>query len=218
MNLDELENYLSLSAVIPVIVIEDAENAVPLAAALIEGGISIIEITLRSDCALNAIEQIRKNIPNMCVGAGTVNNVDAIEKSVAAGAQFLVCPGVTKPLLDAAKYHSIPLLPGAATPTEAMQLQLQGYNLIKFFPAEAAGGVDMLKSLAGPLPDIKFCPTGGINNSNFNQYLTIKNVICVGSSWVADKDLINTKNWPEVTRRAREVSNLTTHRGPKNET
>ena len=208
MHTSKLKEYLSISSVIPVVVIDNIEDALPLASALVEGGVKVIEITLRTDCALNAIKLITEKIPDICVGAGTVNSVAAIQDSIKSGAKFLVSPGATKTLLDAAHYHDIPLLPGAVTPSEAMNLKEQGYQFLKFFPAEAAGGTQMLKSIAGPLPDITFCPTGGINNENMKDYLKIKNVICVGSSWIAESDLIKTQNWSEITRRAREVSQL----------
>ena len=205
MNNKKLEEFLAISPVVPVVVIDDAEDALPLAKALLEGGIRIIEITLRTSAALDAIKIIANELPEICVGAGTVNSVNAIQNAANAGAKFLVSPGATKTLLDSAHYHDVPLLPGAITPSEAMTLQEQGYTILKFFPAEAAGGTKMLKSLSGPLPDIKFCPTGGINASNIKEYLTIKNVICAGSSWITESDLIKNKNWSEITRRAREV-------------
>ncbi len=208
MNNSKLEAFLSISPVIPVVVIDEVSDALPLAEALLEGGIGIIEITLRTSAALDSIKIISDELPEICVGAGTVNSVNAIQSAANAGAKFLVSPGATKTLLDAARYHDIPLLPGAITPSEAMILQENGYTFLKFFPAEAAGGTKMLSSLAGPLPDIKFCPTGGINSSNIREYLTIKNVVCAGSSWITESDLIKNKNWTEITRRAREVITL----------
>ena len=201
-----IQKYLTMSPVIPVIVLHNIEDALPLAKALVKGNINIVEITLRTRPALDAISAIRQTIPEMIVGAGTVNSVDLIQKSVEAGSQLLVCPGVTKPLLDAAQYYDTPLLPGAITPSEAMQLFEQGYTHLKFFPAEAAGGTRMLKAMQGPLPDLKFCPTGGITEKNIDEYLSLENVICVGSSWVASEDLIANNNWQEITRRAKIAS------------
>ena len=208
MGNSDLLQYLSISPVIPVVVLNEADSALPLAEALVSGGVNIIEITLRTECALQGISNIRESLPDMIVGAGTVTNVNSIQKAAKAGAHFLVSPGVTKPLLDGAHYHSIPLLPGASTPSEAMVLLQQGFQFQKFFPAEAAGGTKMLSSIAGPLPEITFCPTGGINDSNIEDYLRIKNVICAGSSWVAESDLIQQNNWSEITRRARQLSQL----------
>lgn len=202
---NSIEHFLKISPVIPVIVIDSVEHALPLAQALLDGGIAIMEITLRTPTALSAIKTIRENFPQMTVGAGTVNNVNLIEKSVDAKSQFLVSPGSTKSLLDAARYHHIPLLPGISTPTEAMVLQDAGFDFLKFFPAEAAGGTTMLKALAGPLSSLKFCPTGGITPQNYQSYLAIENVICVGCSWMTEKKLIEGEQWQEITRRTKEI-------------
>ncbi len=197
-----IEDILKISPIIPVIVIEDIQAALPLAKALIDGGINIVEITLRTKCALDAIRVIRNEIPDMCIGAGTVNNIELMKKVVEANAQFIVCPGITRSLMDAAKSEGVQLLPGAVTPSEMMALAEYGYTNLKFFPAEAAGGTDMLKSVAGPLADIQFCPTGGIDINNYQDYLKLTNVTCIGTSWVADKNLIREKNWNEITNRA----------------
>ncbi|WP_444995774.1 bifunctional 4-hydroxy-2-oxoglutarate aldolase/2-dehydro-3-deoxy-phosphogluconate aldolase [Aliikangiella sp. IMCC44359] len=202
---NSIEHFLKISPVIPVIVIDSVEHALPLAQALLDGGIAIMEITLRTPTALSAIKTIRENFPQMTVGAGTVNNVNLIEKSVDAKSQFLVSPGSTKSLLDAARYHHIPLLPGISTPTEAMVLQDAGFDFLKFFPAEAAGGTTMLKALAGPLSALKFCPTGGITPQNYQSYLAIENVICVGCSWMTEKKLIENEQWQEITQRTKEI-------------
>ncbi|WP_196138856.1 bifunctional 4-hydroxy-2-oxoglutarate aldolase/2-dehydro-3-deoxy-phosphogluconate aldolase [Aliikangiella sp. G2MR2-5] len=206
MEQESLSKYLSLSPVIPVVEIDDSRKSLPLVNALIQGGIKIIEITLRTESALESIATISQKVPSMCVGAGTVTDVTRLQNSVAAGAHFLVSPGATKSLIDGSRYHDTPLLPGAVTPSEVMSLYQQGFRFLKFFPAEAAGGQKMLRSIAAPLPEIKFCPTGGINQNNIQEYLTIKNVICAGSSWVAESDLIKNNNWSEITRRAREIS------------
>lgn len=198
-----IETQLRLSPVIPVIVINQLKDALPLAQALLNGGIRIMEITLRSPSALAAIAAVNEHFPQMCVGAGTVNTPKLMEQAVEAGAQFLVCPGATPALIETAKSYTTPLLPGASTASEAMTLSGQGYKQVKFFPAEAAGGSKMLKSLAGPLPQIDFCPTGGIDMDNYLEYLSLPNVICVGSSWVASESLIREKNWQEITRRSK---------------
>jgi 2-dehydro-3-deoxyphosphogluconate aldolase/(4S)-4-hydroxy-2-oxoglutarate aldolase len=201
-----IKTYLTLSPVMPVVVINNIDDAIPLAHALMAGGVSIMEVTLRTEVALQAISLIRQEIPSMCVGAGTVNNTELFDKAIAAKAQFLVCPGVTDSLLVAAAKSDVPLLPGVVTPSEAMKLQDMGYSYLKFFPAEAAGGVNMLKSIAGPLPGISFCPTGGIDNRNYQSYLALNNVLCVGSSWLADGKLIAQKDWSEITRRAKQLT------------
>ncbi len=203
-----MQKILSLNPIVPVITIEDLAHAKPLANALLEGGISIMEITLRTPTALSAIKLINQECPGITVGAGTIESVSSIQSAVEAGAKFLVSPGTTKPLLDAVHYHAIPLLPGVVTPTEVMALQDEGFQYVKFFPAEAAGGTAMLKALSGPFPNMKFCPTGGIDNTNLMDYLTLKNVVSVGSSWVVASDLIKNNNWSEITRRARDTLNL----------
>ncbi len=201
-----IKDYLALSSVIPVVVIEHIEDAVPLSLALIKGGISVIEVTLRTECALEAIRIIREKVPAMCIGAGTINTPALLKKAVEAKVQFLVSPGSTDDLLEAAEEIDIPLLPGVSTASEAMKLLTIGYRYLKFFPAEAAGGIKMLKSLGGPLSELSFCPTGGVDNRNSKAYLELKNVICIGSSWITDKCLIDEKNWDEISRRASEIT------------
>jgi len=202
-----IKNLLSQSPIIPVVIINNIDHAIPIAKALMKGGINIIEVTLRTDVALKAITLIRDELPSICVGAGTVTTPQLLTKAINAKAQFIVSPGVTDELLVAADQLTIPLLPGAATASEAMKLQAKGYSHLKFFPAEAAGGVEMLKSLSGPLPNLVFCPTGGINQNNYHSYLALKNVICVGSSWITDKILIEQENWKEITHRAKQLLN-----------
>lgn len=194
--------------VIPVMVIEDLSNAVPLAKALVAGGLTVLEITLRTEAGLAAISAIKAAVPEAIVGAGTVVNIQNLEAAIAAGSEFIVTPGTTPQLIDAAIASGVPLLPGINTPSEAMALLEKGITAMKFFPAEAAGGIPMLKSIAGPLPQITFCPTGGINIKNAVEYLALKNVACVGGSWMVPESLIAESNWEAITIRAAEAAAL----------
>lgn len=206
MNANKMGEYLSISPVIPVVTIDHWNDAVPLANALIEGGIKIIEITLRTPDSLRAIEQVSKKVSGICIAAGTVNNADLFNSAIQAGSHFLVSPGMTQSLLQASTKYSTPLLPGASSPSEVMQLLDYGFYFQKFFPAEASGGTELLKSLAGPLNRVEFCPTGGIGFENIKHYLKLKNVICAGSSWIAERELIRQKNWLEISRRANLIA------------
>ncbi len=190
-----------LAPVIPVLVIEDITTALPLGTALVAGGLPVLEVTLRTECALEAISAMAK-IPNSIVGAGTVLNAEDAAKAAKAGAQFAVSPGATTELIKACEELSLPLLPGAATASEAMNLLARGYSIQKFFPAEAAGGAPFLKSLASPLPQITFCPTGGISLETAPEYLKLPNVSCVGGSWVAPKENIQKQDWKTITKLA----------------
>jgi len=203
-----LESILTLAPVVPVVVIEDAAHAVPLARALVAGGTPAIEVTLRTAVALDAIRAIAAEVEGARVGAGTVLDGAQYKAAVSAGASFVVSPGCTPALLDAADRESIPLLPGAATASEAMVLLERGYNVLKFFPAEAAGGVAMLRSLGGPLPGIRFCPTGGVNPGNAHDYLALPNVVCVGGSWLTPAKLVQAGNWSAIEALAREAAGL----------
>lgn len=194
--------------IIPVVVVEDASHAAGLAKALLAGGIKAIEVTLRSSAALDAIEAIATEAPGIFVGAGTVLSPDDMVRSVAAGAQFLVSPGVTQTLLNTGEASGTPYLPGVATASEAMALRELGYARMKFFPADAAGGPTALKGLGGPLPDIAFCPTGGVNANNATEYLHLANVFAVGGSWLAPTALISAQDWPEIEARARTSTRL----------
>lgn len=205
---NNIKEILSSTQVIPVVVIEHLDDAVPLAEALVKGGLNVLEITLRTPVAIQAIEQIKSAIPTCIVGSGTVIDTKTLDASLNAGVDFMVSPGSTSELLEAAKQNNASLLPGAITPSEVMHLLSQGYDALKFFPAEAAGGVNMLKSIAGPLPQITFCPTGGINLNNSSKYLSLTNVSCVGGTWMLDKKLIASKNWSEITRLAKQASDL----------
>ena len=203
-----IETIMLTSPVIPVIVIEDIEDAVPLAQALVNGGLKVLEVTLRTEFGLEAISRIKKKVSGAIVGAGTVITPEDLEKSIAAGSEFLVSPGCTDSLINAALKGSVPLLPGVATPSEAMTLLSKGISHMKFFPAQAAGGIPMLKSIAGPLPQIKFCPTGGINEANAADFLALPNVLCVGGTWMLDKQLIANKDWTAIENIARKAAQL----------
>jgi 2-dehydro-3-deoxyphosphogluconate aldolase / (4S)-4-hydroxy-2-oxoglutarate aldolase len=194
--------------VIPVMVIERVEDAVPLAKALAAGGLTMLEITLRSDAALAAIREIKNNVAGVEVGAGTVLDAAQWRAAEDAGATFMVSPGLTESLATAAAKSKVPLLPGVATSSEIMIAREHGFRFLKFFPAEQAGGVNMLAAFGGPFLDVVFCPTGGISPGNAASYLKLKNVVCVGGSWVAPKDLVVKQDWNRITALAKGVSAL----------
>ncbi|MDU9794858.1 bifunctional 4-hydroxy-2-oxoglutarate aldolase/2-dehydro-3-deoxy-phosphogluconate aldolase [Helicobacter pylori] len=196
---DKIIEVLQISPIVPVVVVEDIKDAVPLAQSLIEGGIPIIEVTLRSSCALEAIELIAKNVPKMHVGAGTILNPTQLEQAQNRGAEFLISPGLTIKLLEHAKKKDMPLIPGVSSSSEVMQALELGYNALKFFPAEYCGGVKLLNAFNGPFKGVKFCPTGGISADNMRSYLNLENVLCVGGSWLTPKDLIQNKEWDKIT-------------------
>lgn len=203
-----IKEVMTTSPVMPVMVINKLENAVPLAKALVDGGLKVLEITLRTPVALDAIRAIKAEVPGAIVGAGTIINIDTLNNAIDAGAEFIVSPGVTDSLIDAAMASGVPILPGVITPSEVMRLLEKGITAMKFFPAEAAGGIPMLKSIGGPLPQVTFCPTGGVNPKNAPEYLALSNVACVGGSWMAPADLVDAGNWAEITRRAAEAAAL----------
>ncbi|MBS3012429.1 bifunctional 4-hydroxy-2-oxoglutarate aldolase/2-dehydro-3-deoxy-phosphogluconate aldolase [Helicobacter pylori] len=196
---DKIIEILQISPIVPVVVIENIKDAVPLAQSLIEGGIPIIEVTLRSSCALEAIELIAKNVPKMRVGAGTILNLTQLEQAQNRGAEFLISPGLTIKLLEHAKKKNMPLIPGVSSSSEVMQALELGYNALKFFPAEYCGGVKLLNAFNGPFKGVKFCPTGGISADNMRSYLNLENVLCVGGSWLTPKNLIQNKEWDKIT-------------------
>lgn len=196
-----------LAPVVPVLVVEDVADAAPLAKALIAGGLPALEVTLRTPAALEVIAEMAK-VPGGTVGAGTLLTPQDVKAAKAAGAEFGVSPGATDLLLDACEAQALPLLPGAATATEAMRLLERGYTVQKFFPAEASGGAPALKAIGSPLPQIRFCPTGGVSLSNVDTYLSLKNTLCVGGSWVAPKDLVAAKDWAGIEALAREAAAL----------
>ena len=195
--------------VIPVLKIARIEDAVPLAQALVNGGLPAIEVTLRTPVALDAIRAIASAVPGAIVGAGTILNSKQFAAAEDAGARFIVSPGFTTALANAADKSSVPLLPGAITPGEIMLAAEAGYSLLKFFPAEQAGGMGFLKALASPFAGIKFCPTGGIEATNAPDYLALGNVACVGGSWVAPDALVAAGQWDEITALARQAASLT---------
>jgi 2-dehydro-3-deoxyphosphogluconate aldolase/(4S)-4-hydroxy-2-oxoglutarate aldolase len=204
-----IDQILKVAPVVPVMVVERIEDAVPLAKALYAGGLKVLEITLRTPCALDAIAAMVEALPaDAVIGAGTIITPKDLEAAIKAGSTFLVSPGTTPALIEAAKASLIPLLAGVATPTEAMNLYVQGFTHQKFFPAEAAGGVPMLKSIGGPLPQITFCPTGGIDLARAPSYLALPNVACVGGTWMAPKELMKAGRWDEIERLAREAASL----------
>ncbi|MFT7593827.1 MAG: 2-dehydro-3-deoxyphosphogluconate aldolase/(4S)-4-hydroxy-2-oxoglutarate aldolase [Paracoccaceae bacterium] len=187
----------ALAPIIPVLVIHDVAHARPLAEALVAGGLPALEVTLRTPAALEAIREMAK-VPGGVVGAGTLITPEDVRAAKAAGAQFGVSPGATDALLAACEAEDLPLLPGAATATEAMRLLDRGYDMLKFFPAEASGGAPALKAIGAPLPQITFCPTGGVNPQNAATYLSLSNVLCVGGSWVAPTDLVQSGKWDAI--------------------
>lgn len=194
--------------VIPVLTIESVEQAVPLARALCEGGLPAIEVTLRTRVALDAIKAICARVPEAIIGAGTILNESDIDASIKAGARFLVTPGTTAALGAALAKASVPTLPGCATVSEALALVALGFKALKFFPAEASGGVAWLKSVAGPLPDLRFCPTGGIDMNNAAGYLALPNVIAVGGSWVAPREALAAGDFARIAALARNAAGL----------
>lgn len=191
--------------VVPVMVIQALSQAVPLAKALVQGGLRVLEVTLRTPAGLEAIRAIAREVPGAVVGAGTVTTGEELEAVVAAGAAFAFSPGLTAELLDAANRGPVPLIPGVATISELMTGLARGYDHFKFFPAEAAGGVKMLKAIAGPFPRAVFCPTGGITPANYLEYLRLGNVACVGGSWVAPQETVDRGEWARIAELAREA-------------
>ncbi|MFI0901234.1 bifunctional 4-hydroxy-2-oxoglutarate aldolase/2-dehydro-3-deoxy-phosphogluconate aldolase [Streptomyces sp. NPDC020983] len=203
-----MDSVFGLAPVIPVVVVEDADDAVPLARALLAGGLGAIEVTLRTPAALDALAAVAREVPGAVVGAGTVLTPDHAAAAAAAGARFLVSPGCTETLLDAMGGTGLPYLPGVSTASEVMKLLERGVTDMKFFPAEPAGGAPFLKSLASPLPRARFCPTGGIDAARAPQYLRLPNVACVGGSWMIPPQLLAARDWEGITALAREAAAL----------
>lgn len=203
-----MTSVLDLAPVVPVVVVDDVADAVPLARALVAGGLPAIEVTLRTPAAPDAIRAIAAEVPEAVVGAGTVISAATVTEAVSAGARFLVSPGWTDTLLAAMRASGVPFLPGVSTTSEVVALLELGVSEMKFFPAEAAGGTAYLKSLSGPLPQARFCPTGGISLESAPSYLALKNVGCVGGSWMLPPDAITSKDWARVEKLAREASAL----------
>ena len=196
------------AAVIPAVTVDAPADAVPLARALAAGGLGVIEIMFRSPAAADAIRAVAAKVPNATVGAGTLLTPADVEAARVAGARFGVSPGATRALLDAAETAGIPLLPGAATASEAMALAERGWTMLKFFPAEAMGGSATLGALAGPLPRIAWCPTGGVTRANAPAYRRLPNVVCVGGSWPAPREAIAARDWGRIEALAREASGM----------
>lgn len=201
-------SVLDLAPVVPVVVVRDAADAVPLARALVAGGLPAIEVTLRTPAAPDAIRAIAGAVPDAVVGAGTVITPAQVTESVAAGARFLVSPGWTDVLLEAMTASGVPFLPGVSTTSEVVALLERGVREMKFFPAQAAGGTAYLKSLAGPLPQARFCPTGGIGLASAPEYLALPNVGCVGGSWMVPEDAVAARDWGRIEELAREAAGL----------
>jgi 2-dehydro-3-deoxyphosphogluconate aldolase/(4S)-4-hydroxy-2-oxoglutarate aldolase len=204
----DVSSLLELAPVIPVVVIDNEAAAVPMARALATGGLPVIEVTLRTPAGLSAIKRIAAEVPDAVVGAGTVLTRADAEASVGAGAQFLVSPGCTPGLLDALLDSGVAILPAAATASEVMFLLERGLTRAKFFPARPAGGVPYLKALAGPLPMVRFCPTGGIDLASAPEFLALPNVVCVGGSWLTPADAVATGDWARIEELAREAAGL----------
>ncbi|TNC23977.1 bifunctional 4-hydroxy-2-oxoglutarate aldolase/2-dehydro-3-deoxy-phosphogluconate aldolase [Amycolatopsis alkalitolerans] len=202
------QELLELSPVVPVVVVDDAADAAPVARALLAGGIRVIELTLRTPAALEAIEQVASAVPGIVIGAGTVTTPEQAKQATDAGAKFLVTPGCTDRLLEAVSGTGLPFLPGAGTVSEAMRLAEQGLTAMKFFPAEPSGGVAFLKAIAGPLPRLRFCPTGGITVGSAPSYLALPTVGCVGGSWLTPKDALAAKDFDRITALAKEAAAL----------
>ncbi len=205
---DALLAILRRAPVIPVIVLEDAQQAAPLAEALVAGGLPVLEVTLRTPLALQAVKLMRQAVPDAVVGVGTLTTAQQFTAARDAGAQFGVSPGFTPALATAAAGSGLHWLPGVMTPTEVLQAQAQGYSLCKLFPAQQAGGTDMLRALHAILPGVRFCPTGGISRSNAAEYLALPNVVCVGGSWVVPRDLVCKRDWAAIQALAGEAAAL----------
>ena len=203
-----IRDLMGLSPVIPVITVHDLAHAAPLARALVAGGLRVLEMTLRSPCALEAIALMRAAVPEAIVGAGTLTRPEDFDAVAHAGAQFGVSPGLTPALIEAAASAHFPLLPGVMTPSELIAARAAGYMACKLFPAQQAGGIEMLKAMAGPFPDHVFCPTGGITRANAPAFLALPNVLCVGGSWVVPKAAIEAGNWAEIEALARDAALL----------
>lgn len=200
-----LEEILRASPIIPVITIERVEDAVPLARALVAGGITALEVTLRTPAAAAAAKAIAVSVPDAVLGLGTVLTRDDLDTARSLNARYVVSPGATPELLDAAAGGDLPLLPGVQTASEVMAALARGFDILKFFPAAQAGGIAALKALAGPFPQVRFCPTGGVGEDNFTDWLALPNVMAVGGSWLAPASDMRAGNWPTITERARRA-------------
>lgn len=199
------EQILTTGPVVPVIVVNKLEHAVPMAKALVEGGVRVLEVTLRTPVAMDALRMMIKEVPEAIVGAGTVINSQQLQEVTEAGAQFVISPGITESLLKAAIEGPVPLIPGISTVSELMTGMEYGLRAFKFFPAEANGGVKALQAIAGPFPQVRFCPTGGISPQNYRDYLALNSVLCIGGSWLVPSETLEAGDWDRITRLAREA-------------
>ncbi len=202
------KEVMEISPIVPVIALEHAEDALPLAEALLKGGIAIMEITLRTEAGLKAIESISKAIPQMHVGAGTVLNASDFQQAVAHGAEFVFSPGISEELMQISTESGIALIPGVATASEVMLAKNNGFEHCKLFPATVAGGVDILKSFSGPFASMRFCPTGGVNLTNVNDFYSLPNVLCIGGSWIVPKGAIQKRDFHEITKLCKDAMNI----------
>jgi 2-dehydro-3-deoxyphosphogluconate aldolase/(4S)-4-hydroxy-2-oxoglutarate aldolase len=199
------KEIFAMGPIVPVLVIKDVEDALPIARALLAAGIKVLEVTLRTPAALDVIKVIADELPEACIGAGTVTNREMLQRCQEAGAKFAISPGLTKDLLQAGNEGNIALIPGISSISEMMDGIDYGYDHLKFFPAEASGGVKAIQSIGGPFPDIRFCPTGGINLSNVSNYLALPNVACCGGSWLVTDEIVKNKDWSKITELAKQV-------------
>jgi 2-dehydro-3-deoxyphosphogluconate aldolase/(4S)-4-hydroxy-2-oxoglutarate aldolase len=195
----------AMGPIVPVLVINKVEDALPIAEALLAANVKVLEVTLRTPAALDVVSIIAKELPEAIIGTGTVANRHQLQQSIDAGAKFAISPGLTKDLLQAGNESNIALIPGLASISELMDAADFGYDHLKFFPAEASGGVNAIKSIGGPFPDIKFCPTGGINLKNVRDYLALSNVACCGGSWLVPNHAVESKDWSAITKLANEA-------------
>jgi 2-dehydro-3-deoxyphosphogluconate aldolase / (4S)-4-hydroxy-2-oxoglutarate aldolase len=203
-----IREIAAMAPVIPVLTVTDPESAVPLARALVAGGLRVLEVTLRTPAALAAIEAMRKHVPDAVVGAGTLTRAVDFAAADRAGAQFGVTPGLTPELAAASRGARFPLLPGVMTPTELITARAAGFNVLKLFPAQQAGGIAMLKALGAPFPDVLFCPTGGITRASAADFLALPNVVCVGGSWLAPEAMLAAGDWGGIEALARDAASL----------
>lgn len=199
------KDLFGMGPVVPVLVIEHVKDALPIAEALLAADVKVLEVTLRTPAALDVIKEIADNLPEAVVGAGTVTNAEMLQRATDAGSKFAISPGLTKDLLKAGNDGEIALIPGISSISELMDGIDYGYDHFKFFPAEASGGVKAIQSIGGPFPDIKFCPTGGINLNNIKQYLALNNVACCGGSWLVSDKIVQAQDWAQITQLAKEA-------------
>jgi 2-dehydro-3-deoxyphosphogluconate aldolase / (4S)-4-hydroxy-2-oxoglutarate aldolase len=203
-----IDAFLRSSPVVPVVVIDQVEHAVPLAHALLAGGIKVIEVTLRSDAALKSIERIARDVPEIQIAVGTIVTADQLQAAADAGASIAISPGLTDRLLAAATTSKIPLLPGVASPSDLMRGMEMGLSQFKLFPASVINGIELAKAFSGPFPDVRFCPTGGISIETAPSYLAVSNILCVGASWVASREDIQKQDWKNISEKAAKAAKL----------